>query len=178
MIIYLFGPWALCLVYKGRTKRWAFDGSHEWKWFVLVMSFPCGWALAWSWRNTLAPFYPLSNVVSLAHAHCWTLCDLLGLTNMDLIADPVHSELRGATWAGQKWSRQGEWYSSEFCFQVPVELCALETGKSRVCGIRWKAAAVHCLQGGSHKREHCRPLEQGLDFSVTCQVFLLLRALS
>lgn len=39
-------------------------------------------------------FHPLS-VVSLAHAHCWTLCELLALTNVDLIPDPVHSELRG-----------------------------------------------------------------------------------
>lgn len=56
MIICLFGLWALCIVYKGRTKRWAFDGSHEWKLFVLVMSFPYGWALAWPGRNSQAPF--------------------------------------------------------------------------------------------------------------------------
>lgn len=28
----------------------------------------------------------------------------------------------------------------------------METGKRGVCGIKWKAAAVHCLHGGSHKR--------------------------
>lgn len=69
-------------------------------------------------------FYPLSSVVSLARACCWTLCELLALTSVGLIPDPVHSELRGATWA-----RQEECYNSEFCFQVSVELCALETGK-------------------------------------------------
>lgn len=56
VIIYLFGPWALCLVYKSRTKRWAFYGSHEWKLFVLMMSFPCGWALAWPGRNSQTLF--------------------------------------------------------------------------------------------------------------------------
>lgn len=132
------------------------------------------------WMNTgmareefTGSFYPLSSVVSLACTCCWTLCELLALTKVDLIPDPVPSELRGAMWA-----RQGERYSSEFSFQGSVELCALETEKRCVCGMKWKAAAVHCLQGGNHKREHCRPLEQGLDFSVTCQVLLLLRALS
>lgn len=29
-------------------------------------------------------------------------------------------------------------------------------------------AVVHCVQDGDHKRKHCRPLEKGQVFSLSC----------
>lgn len=92
------------------------------------------------------------------------------LENVDLIPDPVHSELRGATWARQKWSGRGEWYSSEFCFQVSVELCAL--GKDEF--VESNGRLQQCTACEVAATKSTAGLWNRGWFSVICQVLLLL----
>lgn len=144
----LFGPWALCIPRQNQEVGF---------WWLSWVKVVCLGDVLSLWMSTgmtreefTDSFYPLSTVASLACAYCWTLCELLALAKCGFDSWPSSLRTEGCHVGQAEMEQAGRMVQLRILLSsVSGAVCF---GKRSICRIKWKAAAVHCLQGGSHKR--------------------------